>query len=63
MKRYQCFDRQPYTKLYKAQDGWVNGRPLYRYVEFRMSPDCNYRHTDLGKQDQRCEGCKWKQQG
>ena len=60
-KVYGCFDRQPYKPLTKVQDGWVNGKPLYRWIEFRMEPTCQYRHTDLGKQDERCEGCKWKQ--
>lgn len=57
---YGCYNREPYKPLLKVQDGWVNGKPLYRHIEFRMEPSCQYRHTELGKQDQRCEGCKWR---
>jgi hypothetical protein len=26
----------------------------------RMSPDCEYTKTELGKVDERCAGCRWK---
>ena len=60
MKLYGCHNREPYKKLMKVRDGWVNGKPLYRWIDFRMEPTCQYRHTELGKQDKMCEGCKWK---
>lgn len=28
----------------------------------RMSPNCEYTKTDLGKADARCVGCKWREQ-
>ena len=63
MKTYGCFNREPYKPLQKVQDGWVNGKPLYRWIDFRMEPTCQYSLSYLGQVDKQCEGCKWKQQG
>jgi hypothetical protein len=52
-----------------VQDGWTQSKPeassrLPRMVAtpFRMSQLCEYRHTDLGKADARCVGCKWREE-
>lgn len=60
MKLYGCHNREPFKSHIKVQDGWQDGKVRYRFIEFRMEPTCQYRYTDLGKQDKMCEGCKWK---
>lgn len=46
----------------KVQDGyWDDGVqriPKLTSVPFRMNFECQYRKTDLGKADARCDGCK-----
>lgn len=59
-----CHNRQPYRQHMKVADGhWDDGVqriPKLTSIPFRMSTECNYTRTELGKTDQRCEGCKWK---
>ena len=62
--RYGCFNREPYKPSFIAKDRVVDGDDwvdVYKVVEFRMEPTCQYRHSELGQQDKMCEGCKWKQ--
>ena len=64
-----CHNRKPYATSYLAQDGHhqlqegVTGNPRApRYVEVphAMTTDCQYTHTDLGRKDAGCHGCKWR---
>lgn len=61
---YGCHNRPSYRPLFPAQNGWwLDGTTRYPKMEgvkFKMSLECNYTLTDLGKQDAKCEGCKWK---
>lgn len=64
MKSYQCHNREPYAASVSVQDGYTEAGP-YRIpkmieVPFRMTPDCQYQLTDLGRADMRCAGCKHK---
>ncbi len=52
---YGCYNREPYRSVFKAKDGKKEV-----WVEFRMTHECQYKHTELGKNDQKCVGCKWK---
>lgn len=65
MSPYACHNREPYGQTVRMQDGWLEGGP-YRVAEmkdvpFRMNPNCQYRYTELGKADKRCDGCKHKE--
>lgn len=33
---------------------------MVKEIPDEMTKDCQYRHTDLGKADKKCEGCKWR---
>jgi hypothetical protein len=48
-----------------VQDGWwTDGAARtgkMKQVPFRMSEECQYTKTELGRDDERCAGCKWKQ--
>ena len=65
MTVYGCHNRKPLRDTAVVQEGWVR---IGYHVEARhtvsipdeMTKDCQYRHTDLGKADQKCEGCKWR---
>lgn len=67
-KPYGCHNREPYKGSFVAQDGgiqfgspqWPRIEPRFVRVQFRMSPNCQYTHTELGKADPRCAGCKHK---
>lgn len=52
---YGCYNRQPFKPAFKAQDG-----EKQVFVEFKMTKDCQYKHTELGKKDPKCVGCLWK---
>lgn len=55
MSNYGCHNRPPFLPIVRVEKaGQVAQWP------FAMSPDCNYTHTDLGRVDPRCEGCKHK---
>ena len=32
LRKYGCHNREPYKKLMNVQDGWVNGKQLYRWI-------------------------------
>ena len=62
-----CFNRPPFKQERLVQDGWHEVRsprgymtrePVMVTIPFRMSPDCEYSLTDLGKADSGCDGCK-----
>ena len=61
---YGCYDRAPFRPDFKAADTvtFQNGivAPTVVTVPFRMAPDCQYTHTELGRSDPRCQGCKWR---
>jgi len=44
------------------QDGWwLDGQTRVAKVvatPFRMTPECQYTHTALGREDHKCVGCK-----
>ncbi len=54
--KYGCYNRDPFNPAFKAQDGRKT-----IWIEHKMTTDCQYKHTDLGKKDEKCVGCKWKQ--
>lgn len=62
---YGCHNRAPLRDTAVVQDGWV--RIGYHHearqtvaIPDEMTKTCQYRHTDLGKADKKCEGCKWR---
>jgi len=57
---YGCWNRTPFRGFLKVQSGWFNGKRVEATVDFRMSPDCQYTKTELGRKDERCIGCKWR---
>lgn len=57
-KQYGCHDRAPF-KEYHLPTGADNLRK-YRIPNV-MTKDCQYRHTELGKADPKCDGCKWRE--
>jgi len=59
MKKNGCFDRPPYKPYYLPTG--APDLPEYR-IPHVMTNDCQYRHTDLGKSDPACEGCKHREQ-
>lgn len=67
MKPYACHNRKPFKAITQVQDGsnlvrstsgYVTREPIIVEAPFRMAPDCQYTHTDLGQADARCVGCK-----
>ena len=59
MTVYGCHNREPFRDrvYYPVRWGaYLDSR------EFRMATDCQYTLTELGKKDEKCEGCKWKTQ-
>lgn len=64
MKPNGCHNRAPYKSSVVVQDGWEymgsTRIPIVKEVPFVMTTDCNYKTTELGKNDERCNGCKWK---
>ena len=50
---YGCHNRAPFQPKYRA----ANGEP----VQHKMTTDCQYRHTELGKADPKCAGCRWRE--
>ena len=58
MNKYGCHNRPPFLPIVRVEKaGQVAQWP------FAMSPNCQYTHTDLGRVDPRCEGCKHKLPG
>lgn len=58
---YGCKDRPPF-KTEQVLHGMDSQTGFYirTVVPFRNSPDCNFTHTELGKKDPGCTGCKHK---
>ena len=61
---YGCHNRAPFKASIPVQDGWyLDGytrTPRMVAQPFRMEPQCQYTHTELGRADQRCSECKWR---
>lgn len=56
-----CYDRPPFRDTLSVQDGWTKSGTKYTVeIPFRMDQECQYRHTQLGKADPGCVGCKWR---
>lgn len=64
--KYGCHNRKPLRKTAVVQDGWEamltpnTQMRVIKLIPDEMTKTCQYRHTDLGKADQKCEGCKWR---
>ena len=60
-KPYACYNRPDYKSMVPAQDGWymdgVSRTPRMVPIPFKMNKECQYTHTELGKQDPRCGAC------
>lgn len=62
---YGCHNRKPLRDTALVQQGWAR---IDYHVEARhtvsiqdeMTKECQYRKTELGKVDPKCEGCKWR---
>ena len=64
---YGCHNRKPLKDQALVQDGWW--RIGYHQEARRtvtvpdlMTKDCRYTHTDLGRVDAKCSGCKHRAQ-
>ena len=63
--RYGCFSHAPYLPHvllagdYHLEDGILT-RDVIK-IPFRMAMSCQYRLTDLGRDDPKCEGCSHKE--
>jgi hypothetical protein len=62
--RYACHNRAPYEPDMRVQDGWIAARitrdPVMVSVPFTLSRECQFTHSDLGRSDSQCQGCKWR---
>lgn len=66
MRKPGCYDHPPFRETVTVQDGYTH-RPaattrLPRMVQvpFGMEMTCQYTRTTLGRKDDSCNGCKWK---
>lgn len=59
--KYGCFDRAPY-KPEQVLHGHNSqtGEAIVTTVPFRNKQSCQYRFTELGRADEKCEGCQRK---
>lgn len=61
---YGCHNREPLRDTAVAQDGWhpVNWHDTKARREITipapMSKDCKYTHSEQGRTDPKCQGCK-----
>lgn len=55
MTQYGCHNRPPFKQSTELRDH--HGRLVSSWPA-AMNPECQYTHTELGKSDPRCEGCK-----
>jgi hypothetical protein len=67
VKLYGCHDRDDYMEAYLAMDGLTDIMPRRSVinrvrVQFTGKMSCQYRLTDLGKIDPKCEGCARKKE-
>lgn len=65
VKRYGCYDRADFLDAYPAMDGVAEiatGLVAIKQVSvpFAGSRSCQYRLTELGRHDPKCEGCAHK---
>ena len=61
---YGCKDRAPFAKTLQVQAGWLmNGARRMKEIDFRMSRECEFTKTELGRIDKQCAGCTHKQPG
>lgn len=59
-----CHNRAPYPQALVMVDAGANPwEPRKVIVPFAFTRECNYTHTDLGKADKGCTGCKWRNTG
>lgn len=66
---YGCHNRKPYKSHLSVKDGYVffqSGQNVAASskiiaIPFKMSESCNYTKTELGRVDEKCNGCKWKE--
>jgi len=49
-----CFNREPFKPYYYATGG---NKPIPHV----LSKDCEYKHSNIGKTDPKCDGCKHKE--
>ena len=63
--RYGCWGHAPYRPHilldgdYKIDEHGDLVREVIR-IPFRMAMGCEYKKTELGKDDPKCVGCTWK---
>ena len=57
--KYGCHDRAPFAPHYLPTG--APDTPEYR-IPHVFTQDCQYRHTELGKADPGCTGCKHKEE-
>jgi hypothetical protein len=58
---YGCFNRAPFRPTVRVQQGYTqDGRRKMELIPFVNSMDCQYRLSELSKQDSGCDGCKWR---
>lgn len=67
MTHYACHDHAPYLTRIPMQDGYfldgVTRTARMVSVPQVMARDCQFTHTELGKADSRCDGCRWRAHG
>lgn len=54
-----CHNRKPYRQVIRLRDH--HGREVAAWPH-AMTTDCQYTRSDLGQADQRCLGCRWRQE-
>mgnify|MGYP003467843815 FL=1 len=57
MTHYACHDRLPFVDRTTLRDH--HGRVMATWPAV-MAKDCRYSLSDLGQQDKKCDGCKWR---
>jgi hypothetical protein len=64
---YGCHNRAPYPALIPlpavqpiSVEGYVVNSEAVQYVKNVFSKDCQFTKTALGRADQKCMGCSWR---
>lgn len=52
---YGCHNRAPLSDQAIQKPGYA-----IVTVSMRFNPDCQYTRSELGRQDARCVGCRWR---
>ena len=60
MTHYACHNRLPFVDRTTLRDH--HGRVMATWPAV-MAKDCRYSLSDLGQQDKKCDGCKWRAHG